>query len=209
MATNNNPGVFGYIGVFSSGPRTVDEAYEKQLEAVKAGGVKFYWTGAGTTDMAREGTMNLHGLLEKARFQDLVQGDPGLALLVPVARFPGRFRVDSFPINWVNRQGESDGTKNLHAIDDRGVRRRAARAGAVRRELGRPRSRYAPAPARQRRRLLHAYARLRRHACRPADPRAGRGAGEGGNGAPARPLRAIREHRSERRRMRTRFSAMR
>ena len=25
MATNNNPGVFGYIGVFSSGPRTVDD----------------------------------------------------------------------------------------------------------------------------------------------------------------------------------------
>jgi hypothetical protein len=72
MATNNNPGAFGYIGVFSSGPRTVDEAYEQQLEAVKAGGVKFYWTGAGTTDMAREGTMNLHSLLE-ARFQNVVQ----------------------------------------------------------------------------------------------------------------------------------------
>ena len=69
MATNNNPGVFGYIGVFSSGPRTVDEAYEKQLDAVKAGGVKFYWTGAGTTDMAREGTMNLHSLLEKHGFK--------------------------------------------------------------------------------------------------------------------------------------------
>src|SRR6185369_1189562 len=39
QATMNNPGVFGYIGVFSSGPRTVDEEYEKQLEAVKGGGV--------------------------------------------------------------------------------------------------------------------------------------------------------------------------
>ena len=37
-ATNNNPGVFGYIGVFSSGGRTTDEAFEKQLDAVKAGG---------------------------------------------------------------------------------------------------------------------------------------------------------------------------
>jgi enterochelin esterase family protein len=76
-ATNNNPGVFGYIGVFSSGPRTVDEAYEKQLDAVKAGGVKFYWTGAGTTDMAREGTVNLHTLLEKHGFKTSYKEIPG------------------------------------------------------------------------------------------------------------------------------------
>jgi len=76
-ATNNNPGVFGYIGVFSSGPRTVDEAYEKQLAAVKGGGVKFYWTGAGTTDMAREGTMNLHSLLEKQGFKTSYKEIPG------------------------------------------------------------------------------------------------------------------------------------
>ena len=77
MATNNNPGVFGYIGVFSSGPRTVDEAYEQQLEAVKKGGVKFYWTGAGTTDMARQGTMNLHSLLEKHGFKTSYKEIPG------------------------------------------------------------------------------------------------------------------------------------
>ena len=77
MATNNNPGVFGYIGVFSSGPRTVDEAYEQQLEAVKAGGVKFYWTGAGTTDMAREGTMNLHAVLKKHGFKTSYKEIPG------------------------------------------------------------------------------------------------------------------------------------
>ncbi|HUB32192.1 MAG TPA: alpha/beta hydrolase-fold protein [Bryobacteraceae bacterium] len=77
MATNNNPGTFGYIGVFSSGPRTVDDAYERQLEAVKAGGVKFYWTGAGTTDMAREGTMNLHSLLEKHGFKTSYKEIPG------------------------------------------------------------------------------------------------------------------------------------
>src|SRR5205085_5448970 len=50
-ATNNNPGTFAYIGVFSSGPQAVDETFQKQLEAVKAGRVKFYWLGAGTTDM--------------------------------------------------------------------------------------------------------------------------------------------------------------
>ena len=77
LATNNNPGLFGYIGVFSSGPRTVDEAYEKQLAAVKAGGVKFYWTGAGTTDMAREGTMKLHSLVEKQGFKTTYKEIPG------------------------------------------------------------------------------------------------------------------------------------
>ncbi|MGH9568444.1 MAG: alpha/beta hydrolase-fold protein, partial [Candidatus Angelobacter sp.] len=51
-ATNNNPGVFGWIGVFSAGGRTTDETFLKQLAAVKAGGVNFYWTGAGSTDMA-------------------------------------------------------------------------------------------------------------------------------------------------------------
>jgi enterochelin esterase family protein len=76
-ATNNNPGLFRYIGVFSSGPRTVDEAYEKQLEAVKAGGVKLYWTGAGTTDMARDGTLNLHTLLEKHGFKTSYKEIPG------------------------------------------------------------------------------------------------------------------------------------
>jgi enterochelin esterase family protein len=78
MATNNNPGVFGYVGVFSSGPRGgVDEAYEKQLAAVKAGGVKFYWTGAGATDMAREGTMNLHAAVEKLGFKTTYKEIPG------------------------------------------------------------------------------------------------------------------------------------
>jgi len=76
-ATNNNPGVFGYIGVFSAGTRTVDDAMEKQLAAVKAGGVKFYWTGAGTTDMAREGTMTLHTQLEKQGFKTLYKEIPG------------------------------------------------------------------------------------------------------------------------------------
>jgi enterochelin esterase family protein len=77
LATNNNPGLFGYIGVFSAGPRGVDEAYEKQLEAVKAGGVKFYWTGAGTTDMAREGTKTLHTVLEKEGFKTSYKEIPG------------------------------------------------------------------------------------------------------------------------------------
>jgi enterochelin esterase-like enzyme len=76
-ATNNNPGVFAYIGVFSSGPRTPDEAFQKQLDAVKAGGVKFYWLGAGTTDMAREGTVALSELVKKEGFKTSYREIPG------------------------------------------------------------------------------------------------------------------------------------
>jgi enterochelin esterase-like enzyme len=76
-ATNNNPGVFAYIGVFSSGPQTPDEKFQKQLEAVKAGGVKFYWLGAGTTDMAREGTVALSALVKKEGFNTSYREIPG------------------------------------------------------------------------------------------------------------------------------------
>jgi enterochelin esterase-like enzyme len=76
-ATNNNPGVFAYIGVFSSGPQVVDAAFQKQLEAVKNGGVKFYWLGAGTTDMARERTVTLSDLVKKDGFNTTYREIPG------------------------------------------------------------------------------------------------------------------------------------
>jgi enterochelin esterase family protein len=76
-ATNNNPGTFAYIGVFSAGGRTTDEAFQKQLEAVKAGGVKFYWLGAGTTDMARDGTVALSELVKKDGFKTSYREIPG------------------------------------------------------------------------------------------------------------------------------------
>ncbi len=76
-ATNNNPGTFAYIGVFSSGPQVVDETFQKQLEAVKGGGVKFYWLGAGTTDMARERTVTLSELVKKDGFNTTYREIPG------------------------------------------------------------------------------------------------------------------------------------
>jgi enterochelin esterase-like enzyme len=76
-ATNNNPGTFAYIGVFSSGPQVVDETFQKQLEAVKSGGVKFYWLGAGTTDMARERTVTLSELVKKDGFNTTYREIPG------------------------------------------------------------------------------------------------------------------------------------
>ena len=76
-ATNNNPGTFAYIGVFSSGPQVVDETFQKQLEAVKAGGVKFYWLGAGSTDMARDRTVTLSELVKKDGFNTTYREIPG------------------------------------------------------------------------------------------------------------------------------------
>jgi enterochelin esterase-like enzyme len=76
-ATNNNPGKFGYIGVFSAGGRTTDEEFQRQLAAVKAAGVKFYWLGAGTTDFARDGTVQLSELVKKDGFATTYREIPG------------------------------------------------------------------------------------------------------------------------------------
>jgi enterochelin esterase-like enzyme len=77
-ATNNNPGVFGWIAIFSSGPRGgIDAATRAQLEAVKAGGVHFYWTGAGTTDTARERMVDVHKTVKDMGFKTTYKEIPG------------------------------------------------------------------------------------------------------------------------------------
>lgn len=78
MTTNNNPGVFGWIGVFSSGPQGgVDETMKKQFAAVKAGGVHHYWTGAGTTDTARERMISVHTALKDLGVKTTYKEIPG------------------------------------------------------------------------------------------------------------------------------------
>jgi enterochelin esterase-like enzyme len=52
MTTSHNPGVFGWIGVFSAGLNMDNADLTRYLTKVKAGGVQRYWTGAGTTDFA-------------------------------------------------------------------------------------------------------------------------------------------------------------
>ncbi len=78
MATNNNPGEFAYIGVFSGGIRNLDDAAERQLQALSKSGVKFYWTGAGDADMARAGTVTLHDELVKLGFKTSYTEIPGV-----------------------------------------------------------------------------------------------------------------------------------
>jgi enterochelin esterase family protein len=77
-ATMNHPGVFGYIGVLSSGARNTGSAFEKQLEAVKKGGVKLYYVGCGLKDTgALEGSKNLIAVLNKHGIKNVMKETPG------------------------------------------------------------------------------------------------------------------------------------
>jgi enterochelin esterase-like enzyme len=75
--TNNNPNLFGYIGVFSAGGRVGDTTFESQLTEIKHGGVKLYWTGAGDTDLARTGMMALESDLKSKNFPTSYKEIPG------------------------------------------------------------------------------------------------------------------------------------
>jgi enterochelin esterase family protein len=48
------------------------------LEALKASGVKLYWIGAGSTDFAREGALNLSVLVKQHGFNTSYREDPGM-----------------------------------------------------------------------------------------------------------------------------------
>ena len=77
-ATNNNPGVFGWIGVFSSGPRgEAAPGTTEQLAKLKASGVQLYWIGAGTTDTARQGAQNLSKMVKILGFNTYYKEIPG------------------------------------------------------------------------------------------------------------------------------------
>jgi enterochelin esterase family protein len=64
MATNNNPGAFGWIGVWSAGGQDTPE-FAAALTRVKDAGVKHYWIGVGTTDFALKGSETLKQVAEK------------------------------------------------------------------------------------------------------------------------------------------------
>lgn len=65
QATNNNPGTFGWIGVFSAGGQDTPE-FAAALGKIKAAGVKHYWIGVGTTDFALQGSETLKRVVETA-----------------------------------------------------------------------------------------------------------------------------------------------
>jgi enterochelin esterase family protein len=90
MATNNNPGVFGWIGVWSAGGQDTEE-YVNTLKKVNAGGVKHYWIGAGTTDFALNGSKTLFAAAQKAGLNTTFHTAPGAHFWFIWRQFLGEF----------------------------------------------------------------------------------------------------------------------
>jgi enterochelin esterase-like enzyme len=76
QATNNNPGVFGWIAVFSAGGQDTPE-FAAALTKVKNAGVKHYYVGAGTTDMALKGSETLYSVAKKVGLNASWRTSPG------------------------------------------------------------------------------------------------------------------------------------
>jgi enterochelin esterase-like enzyme len=90
QATNNNPGLFGWIGVWSAGGQDTPE-FNAALAKLRDAGVKHYYVGAGTTDFARTGAENLHKLAEKAGLKTSWHETPGPHLYLIWRVFLGDF----------------------------------------------------------------------------------------------------------------------
>jgi enterochelin esterase-like enzyme len=76
QATNNNPGTFGWIGVWSAGGQDTPE-FAAALTKIKAAGVKHYWIGVGTTDFALKGSETLKQVAEKVGLPSSYHTSPG------------------------------------------------------------------------------------------------------------------------------------
>jgi enterochelin esterase-like enzyme len=75
--TNNNPDMFGYIGVMSMGLMNNSrmagnynaETHKKQIEALKQSGLKLYWIGCGEEDFLYESVTTLRKLYDDLGFK--------------------------------------------------------------------------------------------------------------------------------------------
>lgn len=76
QATNNNPGVFGWIAVWSAGGQDTPE-FAAALTKLKDSGVKHYYVGAGTTDFALRGSQTLFKLAQKVGLNTSWHDTPG------------------------------------------------------------------------------------------------------------------------------------
>jgi enterochelin esterase-like enzyme len=73
--TNNNPGMFGYIGVFSMGIMSfgppspdaakIEQEREAKIEVLKDSGYKLYWIACGKDDFVYKGVVTLRETLDK------------------------------------------------------------------------------------------------------------------------------------------------
>jgi enterochelin esterase-like enzyme len=90
QATNNNPGVFGWIGVWSAGNQDTPE-FVSALTKLKAAGVKHYWVGVGTTDFALKGSETLYAAAKKAEINASYHTSPGAHFWFIWRQFLGEF----------------------------------------------------------------------------------------------------------------------
>ncbi|HSL86031.1 MAG TPA: alpha/beta hydrolase-fold protein [Bacteroidales bacterium] len=85
--TNDNPGLFGYIGVYSMGIMNMgqqggDAAKQEQerlakLEALKNSGYKLYWIACGKDDFVYNGVITLRETLDKIGFKYVYRESTG------------------------------------------------------------------------------------------------------------------------------------
>jgi enterochelin esterase-like enzyme len=90
QSTNNNPGVFGWIGVWSAGGQDTPQ-FRAALAKLKDSGVRHYYVGVGTTDFALTGSQNLHKLVEAAGLKTSYHETPGPHLYLIWRVFLGDF----------------------------------------------------------------------------------------------------------------------
>lgn len=77
--TNNNPGFFNYIGVFSMGimgsnvanpdAAKLEQERDAKIEALKNSGYKLYWIGVGKDDFLYQSVVTLRSTLDKHNFK--------------------------------------------------------------------------------------------------------------------------------------------
>jgi len=76
QATNNNPGVFGWIAVWSAGGQDTPE-FVAALAKLQDSGIKHYYVGAGTTDFALSGSQALFKTAQKVGLTTSWHETPG------------------------------------------------------------------------------------------------------------------------------------
>ncbi len=85
--TNDNPGLFSYIGVFSMGimnfgqqnqdAAKVEQERDVKIEALKNSGYKLYWVGVGKDDFVYQGVVTLRNTLDKHNFKYIYRESTG------------------------------------------------------------------------------------------------------------------------------------
>jgi enterochelin esterase-like enzyme len=86
--TNDNPGMFAYIGVFSMGimnfrqqdAETIaknEKERDAKIEALKSSGYKLYWIGVGKDDFVYQSVITLRNTLDKHNFKYVYRESTG------------------------------------------------------------------------------------------------------------------------------------